>query len=121
LMNTALSRVTPLEPPPQSGGPKICFNPFLEETQFNGVVSNCIQCHRRAAYNPETDKITEGKDLGLTWRDGKTPANGTQPNPHYFDDALRTDYIWSISTAQDTELRDFVMQLNTFLQTMSSH
>jgi hypothetical protein len=120
LMNTALSRVTPLEPPPKSG-PKLCFNPFLEETQFNGVVSNCIQCHRRAAYNPETDKITEGKDLGLTWRDGKTPANGTQPNPHYFDDALRTDYIWSISTAQDTELRDFVMQLNTFLQTMSSH
>jgi hypothetical protein len=117
LMNATLSRVTPSEAPPQSGGPKICFNPYLEETQANGMVSNCIQCHRRAAYSRDRDKIGQGTSLGLSWRDG-TPANGIAPNPHYFDDALQTDFMWSIAIAQDTKFRDFLTQFYTQMQAL---
>lgn len=119
LMNATLSRVTPLEFPPKSGEPKICFNPYLEETQPNGMVSNCIQCHERAVYSRDKSKIAQGIKLGLPWRDG-TPANGTAPNPHYFDDALQTDFMWSIAMAQDTEFHDFLRQVYAQLQALQS-
>jgi hypothetical protein len=118
LMNTTLSRMTPIDPPPQGGGPKICFNPYLEEDQKNGVVSNCIQCHRHAAYSNE-DKTIEGQQLGLTWRDGKTPPRPTPRDPHYFDDVLRSDYVWSIATTRSTNLRNFLTNLLDELQLKS--
>jgi hypothetical protein len=118
LMNVTLSKKTPTEPPPDSGGPKICFNPYLEETAQNGLVSNCIQCHRHAAYSKK-DKTAEGQQLGLSWRDAKTPPPGTLPDPHYFDDVLRTDYVWSIATARSTQLSDFLSDITSQLQLQS--
>ena len=114
LMNTTLSRVTPLETPPQLAGPKVCFNPYLEEVQPNGRVSNCMQCHRRAVYGPK-GKVKEGQALGGTWRDGTTPASGVRPDPHYFDDSLRTDYIWSIGVAQDQDFKNTIRALRIAL------
>lgn len=111
LMNTTLSRATPPEPHPNEG-PKICYNPFLEETQQNGMVSNCIQCHRLAAYSTTPGKFDEGLGLGLTWRDG-TPRSGTKSDPNYFDGTLQTDFMWSLVTAHDDVLKEF---LSTQLQ-----
>jgi hypothetical protein len=115
LMNVTLSKKTPNEPPPDTGGPKICFNPYFEEHFQNGLVSNCIQCHRHAAYSKE-DKTTAGQQLGLTWRDGKTPPPGTLPDPHYFDDVLRTDYVWTIATSRSQKLKAFLSDIASQLQ-----
>lgn len=46
-MDTTLSMYTPTE---SDGKEKICFNPYLEAGQENGVSSNCINCHSRSTY-----------------------------------------------------------------------
>jgi hypothetical protein len=48
------------------GGPKVAFNPWLEarfadQGEGGGVVSNCLSCHRRAAFRPsEPLRVTRG-------------------------------------------------------------
>ncbi|HET9282325.1 MAG TPA: hypothetical protein VFR24_10225 [Candidatus Angelobacter sp.] len=94
LMETTLSGTTPLE---TDGGPKICFNPYLETPLRNGAISNCLQCHSKAAYGPPS-RIS-AYDLGVLGRDGKTLASGKAPDPHYFDNRVQTDFIWSIANS----------------------
>jgi hypothetical protein len=47
---------------------KICFNPFVERSiDPNGPVSNCMTCHRMAAY-PALQPDALGADFDtLTW------------------------------------------------------
>ncbi len=115
LTDTTLSGMTPFE---QDGGPKICFNPFLE-TDANiqhGIISNCLQCHSKAAFGsvPQVDPYK----LGVLDRDGQRLASGDHPVPEYFDTMVSTDFIWSIADAQNHRVRKVVMDLQVVAQAL---
>lgn len=101
LMDTTLSPTTPVE---EDGGPKICFNPFLETKMHNGIISNCLQCHSKAAYPLSNSAF----DLGVLSRDGATLASGNPTLPSYFDDRVKTDFLWSLVSARDPKLKDLL-------------
>jgi hypothetical protein len=114
LMNTTLDATTPHE---SDRGPKICFNPFLETSiPPNGVISNCLQCHRQAAYGP-APKVPPYV-LGILARDGKGLASGAQPDPTYFDSRVQTDFLWSIANSQTPQLQNLVQQFNGMLSNL---
>ncbi len=101
LMDTTLSGMTPTE---NDGGPKICFNPYLETGITNGAISNCLQCHDKAAYGPKPE--IDPYDLGILGRDGKTLASGTTyDDSKYFSNRVRTDFLWSVADALDPKIR----------------
>jgi hypothetical protein len=66
------------------GTPHITFNPWLEAHFRQGIVSNCMNCHNRAAYKPANFlPIFRGNpDL--------------QNDPAYAAGKLRPDFLWSI-------------------------
>ena len=115
-MDTTLSDSTPLE---VDYGNKICFNRFLEEEMSNGLVSNCLQCHKRAVYVPQNqaNKTQCGYDIALKNRctettqgplqkcDSKPPDSCNQPVEDYYNGALKTDFLWTISEAQKEDAR----------------
>ncbi|MBB5337836.1 hypothetical protein [Tunturiibacter gelidoferens] len=103
LMDTTLSGTTPLE---EDRGPKICFNPYLETSIPNGPISNCLQCHGKAAYGPKS--TVQPYDLGILGRDGTALASGSALLPNYMDNRVQTDFIWSLSEAQDPNVRALV-------------
>lgn len=101
LMDTTLSGRTPAE---NDAGPKICFNPYLETGITNGAISNCLQCHDKAAYGPKP--AIDPYDLGILGRDGKTLASGqAYDDSTYFRNRVRTDFIWTIADALDPKIR----------------
>jgi hypothetical protein len=106
LMETTLSGTTPLE---TDRGPKICFNPYLETSIPNGAISNCLQCHSKAAIGPPSE--VSPFDLGILGRNGRTLASGNNPDPHYFDNRVQTDFIWSIADAFNDENLQPLMNL----------
>ena len=96
-MRTAYSMVYP-PGTPQGGEPNICFNPYLETNLFGtltkevgsrdtiswyGVFSNCMSCHRMAAWQNST-YIPDGFI---------DPGNAT-----LFSTNTKTDFLWSIPT-----------------------
>jgi hypothetical protein len=134
LMDTTLSGSTPLE---LDYGHKICFNRFLEAEMPYGLVSNCIQCHKRAVYSPQNQNEKEkfGYRIDLEKRCTDT-AQGTLPKcdsfvpesckqgaadyyTDYYKQVLQTDFLWTIPLAQneDTELiQDAFVKLLMSLQ-----
>lgn len=114
LMDTTLSGTTPVE---QDGGPKIIFNPFLEaESRMkNGIISNCLQCHSKAAFGipPNATTRTTAYLLGVLGRDGQRLASGIRPYPEYFDDVATTDFLWSIADAFDGKSKQIVRDLQS--------
>ena len=111
LMENTLSGTTPTE---KDGGPKICFNPYLETAIPNGVISNCLQCHSKAAYGPPSR--IGAYDLGILGRNGSTLASHRDPDPHYFDNRVQTDFMWSVADAQNPNIKDVLDLLNTDLR-----
>lgn len=105
LMDTTLSEQTPWDP--EDGKNKICFNPYLEAQFNNGVVSNCVQCHKRATF---PGNLSMGLKLGLPGRDGMLTAD-----PHYFDGSVKTDFMWSIASPRDVRVVNFLKDLQSFL------
>jgi hypothetical protein len=82
--NYLLSASYDLNLPRESDGkPVIAFNPYLEAHFKDGVVSNCMNCHHRAASpNPGFKPIFRGDP---------------DPNDRAFAPGLlRTDFLWSI-------------------------
>lgn len=89
-MDTTLSATTP---PNDMHQPKICFNPFLEETFPNGTHSNCMSCHAKAVF-------------------GSTRSvNTNPPPPGYFDNALQTDFMGTLSGVKNESIRKFIKDL----------
>jgi len=82
LMDTTLSMRTPAE---SDGKEKICFNPYLETWQKNGVSSNCINCHSRSVY--PTVKIPP-----IPWR-GEAHRF---PQDSYYCGETGLSFLWSI-------------------------
>jgi hypothetical protein len=113
LMNVTLNGMTPVE---QDGGPKICFNPFLETNVTNGVISNCLLCHSKAAFG-SVPRAT-GYDLGVLGRDGKSLASGNPPMPDYFDKMVSTDFLWSLASPRSPQLTSVLAELLNVAQSM---
>lgn len=81
------STVDAIEPREEDGSPNICFNPWLDGGLLdhgagNGMRSNCVSCHLRAAY-PAVDALRVTR--GIT-----TPPDGS----------LATDMVWTLSTVR---------------------
>lgn len=104
-MCTAYSTVSPLG---ADGALPVCFNPYLETdlgptkaytmdgktfppNPMAGTRSNCMNCHRRAAY-PAFDPKAPAADFGHVYNDGYR-----SPNDPYFAKLLKTDFMWSIA------------------------
>jgi hypothetical protein len=85
LMSASYDLNLPREP---DGTPHIAFNPWLESGfpdlgHGNGITSNCMNCHHRAAVPPP-------RFLPI-FRGNPDPAD-----PAYAPGLLRSDFLWSI-------------------------
>jgi hypothetical protein len=69
------------------GKAHITFNPWLEAGFPSGVVSNCMNCHHRAAAHPPQQPTS----FLPIFRGNPDPND-----PAYAAGLLRTDYLWSI-------------------------
>ncbi|MBX3156682.1 MAG: hypothetical protein KF773_11820 [Deltaproteobacteria bacterium] len=80
LMDVAFSATSPRR---SDGSPHACMNPWLEARFPNGVHSNCLACHRRAALGAaDYLPVTRG-DLSL--------------DDPYFTNKVTTDFVWSLA------------------------
>ncbi len=80
LMSASYDLNLPLE---SDGRPHITFNPWLEAGFPSGIVSNCMNCHHRAAGpNPGFLPIFRG--------------NPDPNDPAYAPGLLRTDFLWTV-------------------------
>jgi hypothetical protein len=83
-----------------SDPPNICFNPYLEGRQKNGIASNCRSCHQYAAI----PRAANGEDLSADisrQTDSPTlpswPGRSLPPDPTTFaPKMISTRMIWSI-------------------------
>jgi hypothetical protein len=82
LMNVAYSTTTPLEP---DSSPHIAFNPWIEAELTDGVQSNCMACHARSVWCPNSSDR-------FTVRRGEP-----DPNDPLFKNGIQLDFIWSIA------------------------
>ncbi|MGD2109535.1 MAG: hypothetical protein PVI86_09105 [Phycisphaerae bacterium] len=80
LMDVTFSGWTPRE---LDGGPNITFNPWLEAGMVDGIHSNCLSCHQRAAWC---------LDATLSY----VPPCPYPVDDRYFNNLMRVDYMWSI-------------------------
>jgi hypothetical protein len=109
VMDTTLSATTPTE---EDGGPKICFNPYLElNLPHDGDISNCLQCHSKAAYASPSAKVdaANGYDEGILARDGQSLSinPGHQyPDACYFNNRVTTDFLWTVAGALDPKSQE---------------
>ncbi|MGA8027761.1 MAG: hypothetical protein WB992_11495, partial [Bryobacteraceae bacterium] len=81
VMDATLSMETPHEP--VTNDPKRCFNPYLEAPLPGGIASNCMRCHRQAAYPVGCMDV----------RSGQLSDN----NLDYFSNVTKTDYLWTLA------------------------
>jgi hypothetical protein len=80
LMDVAYSAESPAE---ADGTPHVCMNPWLEARFPNGLRSNCVACHQRAAFGAA---------------DYLPVTRGTlAPGDPYFSGKVTTDFVWSLA------------------------
>lgn len=78
----------------------ICFNPYLESVLPNGAVSNCINCHRFAGWNPNVNHASPailGSLLGSMPLYQRPPARSVE---RYGSEFRSTDLVWSLASYQ---------------------
>jgi len=92
VMDTTLSATLPPEP---NGGPKICFDPYLEGPQPFGETSNCIVCHQYAYYHTSPQQ-SAGYAFAQRARDNPAPPEQTAS---YFNSGMDTSFLWSLADA----------------------
>jgi hypothetical protein len=87
-MCTADSMVFPVTDP--KGNPIVCFNPYLETAQTDGLDSNCMSCHARARIpiTATTSNVYPQTYLPNGWVDLGDPA--------IFGGETKTDFVWAI-------------------------
>ena len=90
VMAIADDQVKPLE---SDGSPLIGYNPWLEGGFGNGIVSNCMTCHRRASY-PFTSFLPVTRGLPNPDTD---PAFTPPGDPAFKPGRLQLDFLWSVS------------------------
>ncbi|HEV2963195.1 MAG TPA: hypothetical protein VG649_15295 [Candidatus Angelobacter sp.] len=82
-----------------AGDHAICYNPYLEGHETNGLKANCLSCHSFAAYSPNANKVDDGITLGRKYP--YPAATRSRDEQEYFRDAVQTSFVWSISTSQN--------------------
>jgi hypothetical protein len=99
LMNASYDMDVPRE---TDGTPHIAYNPYLEGFIKDGVLSNCMTCHRRATWPPQDRPhviVSDGSAydplLGQTIVRGSDAAEATYLSVP-FEKLLKTSFIWSI-------------------------
>lgn len=83
LMSVTYDLNLPME---SDGTPHIAFNPYIETGFASGIVSNCMNCHHRAAM-----PVLPPPTFLPVFRGNPKPND-----PAYAAGLLRTDYLWSI-------------------------
>jgi hypothetical protein len=93
------------------GGPNITFNPYLEARLTNGIVSNCVRCHQRAAHMDQMGpncKLPEDQLINYALLDRMDVLNDQGRNSScYFGKAVQTDFLWSLAQNSNQALKDF--------------
>lgn len=80
LMYTTFSMDTPKG---ADGGPNVCFNPWLEARFPDGVLSNCMSCHQKAAWPAQNFlPVTRG---------------ALKPDDPLFSNRMKLDFLWSVA------------------------
>jgi hypothetical protein len=85
------SAVVPINDP--KGKPVVCFNPYLETGQVDGIDSNCMSCHALARM-PETfddPAIYPATYLPNGWFD--------LADPTIFGGKTKTDFVWAVQNS----------------------
>jgi hypothetical protein len=90
LMDVSFDAVLPRE---NDGGPHIAYNPVLEARFANGLLSNCLTCHRRSTW-PQEDFLPITRGDGGTVNKALFPPDGK--DPAFAEDKVRLDFLWSI-------------------------
>jgi hypothetical protein len=85
-MCIADSMVVPSSDP--KGKPLVCYNPFLESGQPDGIHSNCMSCHRMGTYPGAPYPPTY---LPNGWID---PAD-----PQLFSGQVKGDFLWALQNS----------------------
>jgi len=98
LMSASYDLNLPLEP---DGKPHITFNPWLEAGFSNGIVSNCMNCHHRAAWPPQASFDRPDENRTSAYLQTNTPnPNALEvyqwTNP-VFNGLVILDSMWAIS------------------------
>jgi hypothetical protein len=89
LMDVSFDTTLPRE---NDGSPHIAYNPVLEARFPNGLLSNCMTCHRRSVWPQEEFlPITRGDE---TVNKALFPPDGN--DPAFAGDKLHLDFLWSI-------------------------
>ncbi len=107
-MNTAYYMVEP--PGDRAGAAVVSFNPYLETNlrgtyttesgrvvSWTGVSSNCMTCHRVAAWKPNPSGSSQPNHLTPRYRDNGfiDPADA-----NIFGSFTKLDFLWSLTRAQ---------------------
>jgi hypothetical protein len=87
-----------------AGDHAICYNPYLEGIEANGLKDNCLSCHSFAAYAPNVAKAPAGTANGAKYPYPKETR--LQDELDYFRGAVQTSFVWSISTSQSKPEQD---------------
>jgi hypothetical protein len=82
-----------------AGDHAVCYNPYLEGQDTNGLKANCLSCHSFAAYATNTQKVVSGTANGKKYPYPR--ATRLQDEQEYFRGAVQTSFVWSISTSQN--------------------
>lgn len=100
-VTTAYNMVTPKEP---DGSPLVAYNPYIELVvpEKNRIVSNCQNCHARAAYPSSgiifdpigQNPVISGKDSA---RYNATQRGLIKPSDLIFKGLVTTDFSWVIT------------------------
>lgn len=96
-------------------GHKICFNPYLEGTDFNGVKANCLSCHTFSAYSPTASKVNDGTKRGAIYPYALSQRQSDERK--YFAGSVQTGFVWSISTNQDLTTAALLTSFQTAIAT----
>jgi hypothetical protein len=101
LMTVSYDMDEPREP---DATPRIAYNPYLEGGLDDGLTSNCMTCHRRAAWPkraPVTMRLSDNERVaedptGVVVR-GRAAALATYFSADSrYEDLLKTGFLWSL-------------------------
>jgi hypothetical protein len=80
----------------------VCYNPYLEGHEENGLKANCLSCHSFAAYARSADKVKQGTFYGRKYPYYKDKRQLDEQE--YFRDGVQTSFVWSIATSQNKQI-----------------
>ncbi len=110
LMDVAYDMDFPTE---KDGKPHIAFNPWLEGTDVDGLVSNCMSCHRRASTLGTAENVVTVNALGHMMPNSSplaTVVRGSDATFNTFFDVpfddpkrLKLGFIWSLVRGTDVD------------------